>query len=209
MIIKVCGITNNEDLFRIAGLKPDYLGFIFYPPSPRDVSKKIADLSLNLIPSEIKKVAVLVDETEENALLLAKKKGFDAIQLHGNESPDFCKRLKNTCRVIKTFRVKDHLPDQMNLYEGKCDLFLLDTATDKPGGSGKKFDHSVLEGYNLQTPYLLSGGIGEEDADYLLDLNQKGMAGVDINSRFELSPGVKEFLSIERFIKCLRQNSAG
>ncbi len=203
MLIKVCGITNNRDIESISDLNPDYMGFIFYPPSPRDVSEKIARLSTASIPAGIKKVAVLVNESEERALEIIDKYGFEAVQLHGNEPPAYCSRLKKSCEVIKSFRIKERLPGLISQYEGKCDLFLMDTAADKPGGTGRKFDHSILNGYRYETPFLLSGGIGPEDADYICSIRLKAMAGVDVNSRFETSPGIKSAAELEKFImKC-------
>ncbi len=200
MLIKVCGITNNGDISAVMALEPDYMGFIFYPPSPRDVSGTIGQLSLSSIPGNVKKVGVMVDEDEERAEELVKKYKFEAIQLHGNESPDYCARLKKLCEVIKAFRINDRLPSEISLYEGKCDLFLFDTAAARPGGTGKKFDHRVLNGYICKTPYLLSGGIGPPDAEYITGLRMNGMAGVDLNSRFEISPGIKSPVALEKFI---------
>lgn len=207
MKIKVCGITNNRNLKDIAMLAPDYMGFIFHEDSPRDVSGIIDRLDLSTIPSGIKKVAVTVDQPFEKVKDIITKYKFDAIQLHGDESPSYCKKLMSVCHVIKAFRVSAVLPKEMAAYEDNCHLFLLDAKGRYPGGNGIKFNHDILKEYHLTTPYILSGGIGDNDLPYLQDMDMPGLAGVDLNSRFELSPGYKSISSLKVFIQKLRTHA--
>jgi phosphoribosylanthranilate isomerase len=208
MQIKVCGITNNRNLQEIARLGPDFMGFIFHGPSPRDVTSTIDQLHLNLIPSSVKKVAVTVDEPLEYVLEILKKYRFGAIQLHGNEEPEYCRRLMASYTVIKAFAMADSLPQRLQEYEGSCDYFLFDAKGRHAGGNGIKFNHEILGDYRLSTPWILSGGIGDSDLPLLTGYRFKGMAGVDLNSRFELSPGYKSITSLREFINKLRTNAA-
>jgi phosphoribosylanthranilate isomerase len=207
MQIKVCGITNNRNLRDIARLHPEFMGFIFHGPSPRDVSLSIDQLHLDLVPSSIKKVAVMVDEPAERVLDILKKYRFGAVQLHGNEEPEYCRRLMASYTVIKAFALTDRLPQRLQEYEGSCHYFLFDAKGKNAGGNGIKFNHEILADYRLSTPWILSGGIGDSDLPLLTGYTFKGMAGVDLNSRFELSPGYKSIPSLREFIHKLRSNA--
>lgn len=204
MQIKVCGLTNNRNLLEIARLSPEYMGFIFHKSSPRDVSDIIGQLQLNAIPPSVKKVAVVVDQPAGKVFELVEKYGFDAVQLHGSEDPEYCRQFKPVCRVIKAFRIKHQLPPDLEDYEGSCHYFLFDAKGKYAGGNGIKFNHDILKSYRYKTPYILSGGIGDYDLPYLLDIDLEGMTGVDLNSRFELSPGYKSISSLKVFIQKLR-----
>lgn len=206
MKIKVCGVANNMDIREIALLHPDYMGFIFYRKSPRDVSEIISGLHLDAIPRSVKKVAVLVDHPAVGAIELITKYRFDAVQLHGDEEPAYCRNLMPVCEVIKAFRVMDRLPDNLDQYQDNCHMFLFDAAGKNRGGNSIGFNHAILEDYNLLTPFILSGGIGEHDVPYLRSLGFKQMAGIDINSRFEISPGCKNLHSLKLFITKLRND---
>ncbi len=206
MQIKVCGLTNNRNIREIALLGPDYMGFVFHKNSPRDVSESVGELQLSTIPPGVKKVAVLVDQPIEKARDIIIKYRFDAVQLHGDEDPDYCKELMTLCEVIKAFRINDSLPEELNQYEKKCHLFLFDAKGKHQGGNGIKFNHEILKGYNLKTPFILSGGIGDDDIPYLLSIDMEGLSGVDLNSRFEISPGYKSLSSLKVFINKLRSD---
>jgi phosphoribosylanthranilate isomerase len=178
-------------MWEVAALNPDFMGFIFFPPSPRDVSDKIASLPLHELPERIKKVAVLVDMPINDALNLIGRNEFDLVQLHGKETPDFCMKIKKKIPVIKAFSVKNDLPANLDDYTDVCDYFLFDTKADKPGGTGIRFNHDILKQYNKNVPFLLGGGIGP---DYFKDSNRfehPMLYAWDINSRFESSPGIK------------------
>jgi phosphoribosylanthranilate isomerase len=199
--IKVCGMTQNRNMLQIAALKPDYLGFIFYKPSARDVSDKINHLSLDQLPASILKVAVMVDQSMERAMEIITRYNFDMVQLHGSESPAYCEKIQKTLPVIKAFAVKDSLPDNLIDYEDSCSYFLFDTKADKPGGTGVSFDHSVLVDYTLKTPFFLSGGIGPDFKPDNPVLSHSQLHAMDINSRFETKPGLKNVEWTGEFIK--------
>jgi phosphoribosylanthranilate isomerase len=207
MKIKICGITEQGNMMKIAGLGPDYLGFIFYPPSPRDVTEKIEHLSFNLLPAEIKKVAVLVDMPLQKAIRLVDKYSFDLVQLHGNESRGYCLEMKKYTEVIKVFRVKDQLPDNLDLYQDCCNYILFDTKADLPGGTGLSFNHGILENYPLDIPFFLSGGIGPETTNEVLSLGHPMLQAVDVNSKFEIKPGIKNISLIKDFIRKIKHNN--
>lgn len=207
MQIKVCGITNNRNLTDIAQLKPDYMGFIFHKSSPRDVSETIGKLHLTAIPSSVKKVAVVVNKPIEQVRDIIKKHGFEAVQLHGDEDPAYCRELMKVCEVIKAFRLQHSLPPRLEEFENNCHLFLFDAKGKYQGGNGIKFNHDILKKYYLKTPFILSGGIGDDDLNYLQNIDLGGLAGVDLNSRFELSPGYKCFSSLKVFIQKLKSDA--
>jgi phosphoribosylanthranilate isomerase len=199
--LKVCGITQTANMLEIEALKPDYMGFIFYPPSPRDVSEKIKQLPLHDLAKDINKVAVMVNMPLGDAIETIEKYGFDMVQLHGQESPDYCLEIQKHTKVIKAFSVEDHLPRNLDEYTNCCDYFLFDTKADKPGGTGLKFDHHILNQYKGTKSFFLSGGIGPE---YDLSKNtvvHPMLYALDINSRFESSPGIKNIALIKQFIK--------
>jgi phosphoribosylanthranilate isomerase len=207
MLIKVCGITNNSNLTGIAHLHPDFMGFIFHKGSPRDVTETIGNLQIRTIPASVKKVAVVVNQPSGKVRKLVTKYGFDAVQLHGDEDPGYCKELMPLCQVIKAFRLKDKLPENLERYENNCHLFLFDAKGKYRGGNGIKFNHNILKSYKLLTPYILSGGIGDNDLPWLQNITLEGMAGVDLNSRFEISPGYKSISSLKEFINKLRYHA--
>jgi phosphoribosylanthranilate isomerase len=199
--LKICGITEIANMLEVAALKPDFMGFIFYSPSPRDVSEKIEQLPLYELAKEIQKVAVMVNMPLEDAIETIEKYGFDMVQLHGQESPDYCLEIQKYAKVIKAFSVKDYLPRNLDEYENSCDYFLFDTKADKPGGTGLKFDHHILNQYKGTKSFFLSGGIGPE---YELNNNtfvHPMLYAMDINSRFETAPGIKNVALIKQFIK--------
>ncbi len=205
MKVKVCGLTNNQNLTDISALKPDYMGFIFYKPSPRDVSMIIGNLDLNSIPIEIRKVAVFVNASIKSILQVVERYRFDLVQLHGDESPGQCLCLRSTVGVIKAFRIGERLPEHIHKYEGCCDFFLFDSAGKYCGGNGFAFNHKLLNGYRGNTSFILSGGISPSDIDYLNSFNNPLCHAVDINSRFETHPGVKNVEQIKTFINSINR----
>jgi phosphoribosylanthranilate isomerase len=208
MEVKVCGMRELENILRlISEVKPDWMGLIFYSKSPRFVSSEIAAAFKEF---QVKKVGVFVNETEEEILRKAQDFNLSAIQLHGNESVDFAKNLseKTDCELWKVVSVgvavdwkslEGYLP-----FIGK---FLFDTATASHGGSGKKFDWEILETYPFNKGFLLSGGLDEESADEVLALRKliPQFQGVDLNSKFEDAPGIKNIEKLNRFKKRLTQ----
>jgi phosphoribosylanthranilate isomerase len=204
LMVKVCGMTDRDNMQAVARLQPDFMGFIFYPPSPRDVSGRIAQLGLDRIPREIITVAVMVNPSLQEARTLARQHGFGAVQLHGNESPITCRELRNDLTVIKSFAVDGSLPGKLEDYAGSCDYFLFDTASKKMGGSGRRFDHSLLKDYTGQTPFFIAGGICPQDAEDIAGLPYGKFFGADLNSCFETKPGIKDPELLRMFFRGLR-----
>ncbi len=198
--IKVCGITQESNMLKIAALSPDYLGFIFYKPSPRDVSHSIKQLPLHQLPPSIGKVAVMVNIPLDSALDIVETYGFDLVQLHGQEGPGYCSEMRKQRPVIKSFSIKEQLPENLDYYYHSCDYFLFDTQSQLPGGSGKSFDHSILQDYREDVPFFLSGGIGPGYENKKKPLRHPALHALDINSRFEVRPGVKDTALVKSFI---------
>lgn len=213
-LIKVCGMRDAQNIEQIASLAPDFLGFIFYPHSKRYIRQsglKAEELDRLLpknLPTSIQRVGVFVESTDAEVERIAKKWKLDVVQLHSNESPAFCKKLRGKgFKIIKVFSVgKEGLSlSLMKEYEGIVDYFLFDTQTPNHGGSGKKFDWETLKLYDLQTPFMLSGGISLEDVEKLKGHIHQHCIGFDINSKFEVAPAQKNPDLIEEFIKMMRK----
>ena len=206
MKIKVCGMGKPENIAEIASLKPDYMGFIFYEPSPRFVGN-LDPLALDVLSANTLRVGVFVDAPLDYAIQQAETYKFDLLQLHGHETLEYCAALQNKYAIIKTFGI-DRETDfaQISEYEYVCNYFLFDTKTELYGGSGKKFDHNLLDGYNGKKPFFLSGGISLEDANNL-QINCPDLCNaIDINSRFETAPGIKDRNKIQKFIEIIRND---
>lgn len=208
MEIKVCGMLDPENIRSLVSeVKPDWMGLIFYPKSPRYVSDDRAS-ELKEIP--VKKVGVFVNESEAEILRKVQEFELSAIQLHGNESADFVKNLskKTDCELWKVISVGDSIDwKSLEGYLPFVSKFLFDTATSAHGGSGKKFDWAVLETYPFNKGFLLSGGLDEESAEEVLVLRKhiSQLQGVDLNSKFEDAPGLKNIEKLKRFKKRLAQ----
>jgi phosphoribosylanthranilate isomerase len=195
-----------ENIRKVASLGIDLMGFIFWAKSSRYVSERPAYL-----PTQCKRVGVFVDEDIETVCRLAAVYAFDYIQLHGHESPEYCAQLKGM-HLIKAISVsgRDDIATY-KAYEGLVDYFLFDTKCPSVGGSGQQFDWSVLSAYDGNTPFLLSGGIGPDDAPRLhqaFALNGfpvEKCIGIDLNSRFELAPGLKDAAALRKFLNELNR----
>jgi phosphoribosylanthranilate isomerase len=198
MKIKVCGLNHTENIESVAALSPDYMGFIFYKKSPRFIDNVNGEI-LKKIRADIAKTAVFVNETSENIVKLISAYNFDAIQLHGDESPDFCNSFRHNVSVIKAFGLTANFDfEKLKDYIDKVDFFLFDAETDLHGGSGNTFDWSVLNKYNLDVPFFLSGGISIDNIEQVKNINHPQLYGVDLNSKFERSPGVKDLSLLEK-----------
>ncbi len=194
-------MRDADNIADIAAIKPDYMGFIFYPPSPRcciGIDREV----IARLPEGVKPVMVCVNMNENEVLAIAHRYGFHTIQLHGNESPEMCSHLRNAgLTIIKAMGIKTiESLNTLRQYDGTIDFFLLDTQTASKGGSGKKFDWSIIDAYDLDTPFFLSGGIGPDDADAILSLVHSKFEGIDLNSRFEITPGIKNTKLLLHFI---------
>jgi phosphoribosylanthranilate isomerase len=201
MIIKICGMKIPENIAAVAALKPDFMGLIFYPKSPR-YAETLDIAALNALSPSIKKIGVFVNENLENILTIAYKYKLDGLQLHGTELVDMCAKLKRAGYiVIKAFPIAEAYNFKVTKdYEGACDYFLFDTKTDAYGGSGLKFNWAMLEEYRGETPFLLSGGIAADDAEAILKIEHPKFVGIDLNSKFELKPGLKNIDLLKTFI---------
>lgn len=195
-------MKHAANIAAVADLHPDYLGFIFYDKSPRYISDVSAEL-IKYVPQEIKTVGVFVDEDVEAVKALVQKHYLKAVQLHGKEDVAYCKAMKETgVEVIKAFGIHaDFDFSVLEVYEPVVDYFLFDTQTPAHGGSGKVFDWTLLENYQLQKPYFLSGGVDLAHAEQIKMIKDERLYAVDINSKFELEPGLKDVDKLKEFFK--------
>ncbi len=198
MIVKVCGMREADNIRAVEQLGIDWMGFIFWPKSSRYVSELPAYL-----PEQCKRVGVFVDEDLAGILARTDIYGLDIIQLHGKETADTCRLLKASTgkMVIKALNIatKDDLLLAKD-YEDAADYLLFDTKAQMVGGNGKKFDWSVLQHYKGTTPFILSGGIGPDDAARVKAFHHSMMAGIDLNSRFETKPALKDVKKLKSFL---------
>lgn len=205
LAIKVCGMREPANIEAVSQLAPELMGFIFYGGTPRDASG-LEPGAMARLPEGVRPVAVFVDAPRAFIGEIIGKYGFGIIQLHGSESPEECRYWRGRgVKVIKAISVGG--PEDIALtlgYENAVDAFVFDTRSDKAGGSGKHFDRSLLDAYSGSIPYLLSGGIGPDDLPDIISALRPGMIGIDINSRFESSPGVKDPELLKNFILFLR-----
>lgn len=200
LLVKVCGMTLGENIRQVESLGVAMMGFIFYPPSPRSVRGVPGYL-----PVKARRVGVFVNETPQRILTTARQFGLDYVQLHGKETADDCRCLSAAgLKIVKALPLST-IEDAAHAgaYSGLCDYLLFDTPAKCYGGSGRQFDWSLLEGYRGETPFLLSGGIGPESVEAVKTVRHPRLAGIDLNSRFELSPGVKDVERLRRFLDAL------
>ena len=189
-----------ENIREVEALGIDMMGFIFWPKSSRYVSQRP-----DYLPTKCKRVGVFVDEDPEQVKRLAAEYRLDYIQLHGHETPEVISYLRTPAlphpRILKAFNIstaEDLLQTQP--YEGLVDGFLFDAKGKSVGGNGEKFNWGVLDAYKGSTPFLLSGGIGPDDAERVNAFYHPKCIGIDLNSRFELSPGLKDVNALRRFV---------
>ena len=208
MKVKICGITDKTNLDEILKLNPDYLGFIFFPASPRYMADKLDPEDLLIIPKKVKRVGVFVNADVYEIDGIYWKYNLDFVQLHGDESPSFCRQLNETgIKIIKAFRLDEDFDfDRLLDYVSYCDYFLFDTNTKDYGGSGLKFNWEILHRYKTGHPFFLSGGIGPYDARELKIINHAAYFGIDLNSRFETSPGMKNIGQLSYYFKKLKND---
>lgn len=211
MKVKVCGMKYRENIKEVAALKPDFMGFIFYDKSKRYFQGEIPNLPDNLI-----KIGVFVNENQDKLIGLVHQHNLNAVQLHGDESPAYCGKLKevlgNGISVIKAFSVSTSFDFKvLEAYRTVCDFFLFDTKGKDRGGNGVLFDWSILENYQLQKPFFLSGGIGTDEVkelrSFLKSESGKYCYAIDVNSKFEVSPGLKKVEELDKFIDLIVKES--
>ena len=209
MRIKVCGMTMVEQVEALPEIGATFAGFIFYPKSPRYVFRHLTSAQIKKM-NTINKVGVFVNASVEEVLLMVDECRLHMVQLHGDESPKYCERIADYVSVVKAFRLSDNdsIEWMIRPYMDVCDMFMFDTMGAGYGGTGKKFDWNILKGSSIGKPFFLSGGIQPEDTDALKDFQHepvsKAMFAIDINSRFETSPGVKDLKKVQDFINELK-----
>ena len=204
--IKVCGMCQLSNIGELVKLDPDYIGFIFYPKSKRFIGEKIPEQFHSIIPASIQKAGVFVNEPFDLLIDKVRQSKLDIVQLHGAELPDYCLKVKDlNIPVIKAFGIfNDFDFATVNPYEKGCDYFLFDTASDLRGGTGLKFNWEKHSEYKGDTPFFLSGGIQPDDIEPILDLRHPVFHAVDINSGFEIKPGIKDIQKLKGFIDGIR-----
>lgn len=203
MKLKICGMKYRANIQEVAALQPDYLGFIFYEKSPRFCNGELPE-----IPNTIAKVGVFVNAPLSEILNKIKAYNLQLVQLHGEESPEICDVLRLiNIKVIKTFSIDDVFDfETLRPYETVCDYFLFDTKGKHYGGNGTTFNWEILKKYPSQKPFFLSGGIGLEEISKLKQLNLPIYA-LDVNSKFETEPGLKNSNACKKIIQILKQHS--
>ena len=192
--------ANIEELLQ---LQVDYIGFIFYKPSPRYVGESLTDVLEGW--GGVNKVGVFVDEPISEVFMKIQQYDLDAVQLHGKETPEICQQLKekNVC-VIKSFSLSNENDlTSVGKYTEVCDYFLFDTTTPQYGGSGRKFDWKILQHYHSNIPFFLSGGISPNDIETIRSFQHPSLYAIDLNSRFEISPGFKDINKLKNFIQLI------
>jgi phosphoribosylanthranilate isomerase len=210
MNIKVCGITSVKQIKQLDGLNIDYAGLIFHQDSPRYVGEKINAQELKKADFDIKTVGVFMNPEMIDVLDAIDAYGLDVVQLHGEESPEMCEDLSSEVEVIKAFRIgneKDPDIDELVApYDAVCDFYLFDTAVrGEAGGTGQQFDWSLLNKARIEKPFFLSGGIGPGDATKIKAFRHSDFYGIDLNSKFEKEPGVKDMALVLQFLQALKK----
>ena len=207
--IKVCGMRNRENILEAAELKPDFMGFIFYRASPRFATGFLDREITSNLPGSIKKTGVFVNADLLKIKDKVSKYSLDFVQLHGNETSDFCRLLtEEGIKVIKAFSININTSfESFSGFVPHTEYFLFDTSSSKYGGSGIKFDWRLLDKYHLAHPFFISGGISEYDVKNILEVGNPSFHGVDLNSRFEIKPGLKNIETLKKFITEIRFNS--
>jgi len=195
MKLKICGMKYPENIYQVGQLLPDYMGFIFWEKSSR-----YFDGELPSLPVSIQKTGVFVDAAPEEIIAKIEQYQLDLVQLHGTETPDIFRKIRHkSVQTIKVFSIDEDFDfAQIEPYLNVCDYFLFDTKGKLPGGNGNKFDWDILQKYIYSKPIFLSGGIGPEDISAIKKLALP-IHAIDVNSRFELAPGLKDYELLRQF----------
>ena len=209
MNIKVCGITQFKQLQQLEALNIDYAGLIFYKDSPRYMGDKITGKQVKEADFDLKKVGVFVNPGYSELLDAIDEYGLDIVQLHGNETPEMCEELSAEVEVIKAFRIEGgsvNIDKLVEPYDAVCDFYLFDTAVLKEsfGGTGQQFDWSILKKAKIEKPFFLSGGIGPDDAQKVKGFKHPDFFAIDVNSKFEMAPGLKDMAALLKFLQAFK-----
>lgn len=211
MKIKVCGMTLPGQVDALTEMGVELAGFIFYEKSPRYMANKISPEKMKKIGGRIAKVGIFVNTAYETLMKTVEDYRLDMVQLHGDESPRFCEQVANYVTVIKAFRSSDSDPIDWTIrpFHDTCDMFMFDTLGSGYGGTGKKFDWNILKPAVINKLFVISGGIQPGDEAMLKEFAKEPVAkklfGIDINSKFEISPGVKDMGKIKLFVENLKK----
>jgi phosphoribosylanthranilate isomerase len=204
--IKVCGMRDPDNIRQLVALGIDYIGFIFHRPSPR-YALPLAPEAVEAVPPQVQKVGVFVDDNPCTVASRLQKYALQAAQLHGDETPEYCRRIKEETGALNIKAVAvDGQPSwgELEAYHGAADYLLFDTHTEERGGSGRRWQHHLLEEYPLDIPWFLSGGLDSDILDTPETLRLPGLHGLDLNSRFETAPAMKDIEKIKTFLEKLR-----
>ena len=205
MEIKVCGLTQEANIREILELGVDYIGLIFYPFSKRCLQPDPSLSSFLKGVNGVKKVGVFVNESASQVSEYVEQYELDVVQLHGAESPGYCWRAGAGVQVWKAFQVGATFDfEQLNDYAPYCTRFLFDAPGPGYGGTGNSFDWSLLDHQKIALPFMLSGGIGLDDVEKVNAIKHPGFKGIDLNSRFEITPGWKDTDLLKKFIYAIR-----
>ncbi len=206
--IKVCGMTEPNQVDQLADAGVTFAGFIFYPKSPRYVLRQMTTSQIRK-ENKLNKVGVFVNAGADDVLQLVDECRLHMVQLHGDETPRYCERIADYVSVVKAFRLSenDNIEWMIKPYMESCDMFMFDTMGSGYGGTGKKFNWDQLKDLEIGKPFFLSGGIEPGDESRLIEFSNepvaKALFAIDINSRFESSPGVKNMQLIRNFVDTL------
>ena len=212
MRVKVCGMTDINQVTQLDAMGVDFAGFIFYPKSPRYVVRQLSGEQVKRAKLRLGKVGVFVNAGYDEVMRQVDSYGLDMVQLHGDETPRFCEQLANYITVVKVFRLSDNDPIDWMIrpYQDSCDMFLFDTEGAGYGGTGKKFNWEVLKPAQIEKLFFLSGGIESGDVDRLKQFAREPVAkklfSIDINSKFEQAPGVKDLKKIRQMLDAFKNH---
>lgn len=204
MLIKVCGLKEEVNLNKVSLADIDMIGLNFYPVSKRYLSNEI---NTSKISKNISMVGVFVNESYQEIIKLVEKYNLEYIQLHGDEDNVFCKKLREQVKVIKAISIKSSEDFHKAEAFTDVDYILFDTKTKMYGGSGRKFDWSILDNYEGNIPFILAGGIKPDDVKAIKEINHKSFRGIDINSQFESEPGIKSVPEVYKFAYAIKNES--
>jgi phosphoribosylanthranilate isomerase len=206
MKLKVCGMTSFDQLQQLQEMGVDFAGLIFYENSKRFVGNKLSDQKSEIRNLKIKKIGVFVNAEIDTIKKEVNEYGLTYVQLHGDESTEFCREVKDFVHVIKVIRINDQsdLEKELTVFEEACDYLLFDTDSKQYGGTGKQFNWNRLIQPDVKKPFFLSGGIGLEDVDKVKSFHHGMLYAIDVNSRFETSPGIKNLEQVEVFLEGIK-----